>query len=171
MSRSRVPLMAARVIGHVLDMFTPSVDLSVAYGNRRVCNGCELRPSAVSSAPRVFVGGDDLETFYALVMTDPDAPSPSNPTLREYIHWIVVDIPAGGSNLSGQELMVYESPRPIIGVHRFVFALFKQMGRQTVVEPESRLHFSTRDFAAINGLGLPVAAVYFNARRSFRAND
>lgn len=24
---------------------------------------------------------------------DPDAPNPSNPTLREYLHWMVTDIP------------------------------------------------------------------------------
>ncbi|MCH95863.1 protein MOTHER of FT and TF 1-like [Trifolium medium] len=31
------------------------------------------------------------------VMTDPDAPSPGEPSMRELIHWIVVDIP-GGTN-------------------------------------------------------------------------
>lgn len=87
MARFREPLVLGRVIGDVVDMFMPSVNLTVAYGSRQVNNGCEIKPSAISSPPRVEVGGDDLRTCYTLVMTDPDAPSPSDPTLREYLHW------------------------------------------------------------------------------------
>ncbi|GMN61070.1 hypothetical protein TIFTF001_030156 [Ficus carica] len=56
-------------------------------------------------------------------------------------------------------------PRPNIGIHRFVFLLFKQKRRQTVEAPPSRERFSTRTFAEENELGLPVAAVFFNAQR------
>lgn len=146
-------------------MFAPSVNLSVIYTSRQVNNGCELKPSAVAISPRVAVGGQDLRTFYTLVMTDPDAPSPSDPTLREYLHWIVTDIPATTAASFGRELVAYESPRPTIGIHRFVFVLFKQMGRQTVYPPVARQNFNTRSFADLNGLGLPVAAVYFNAQK------
>lgn len=34
-------------------------------------------------------------------MVDPDAPSPSEPTLREWLHWIVVDIPEGADATKG----------------------------------------------------------------------
>lgn len=61
--------------------------------------------------------------------------------------------------------MGYESPKPVIGIHRYVFILFKQRGRQTVRPPVSRDYFNTRMFSHENGLGLPVAAVYFNAQR------
>ena len=64
----------------------------------------------------------------------------------------------------------YEIPRPNIGIHRFVFVLFKQKRRQAVVNlPSSRDYFSTRQFAAENDLGLPVAAAYFNAQRETAA--
>lgn len=69
----------------------------------------------------------------------------------------------------GSEVVSYEIPRPNIGIHRFVFALLKQQRRQTVNPPPSRDHFSTRNFAAENDLGLPVAAVYFNAQRETAA--
>ncbi|RRT84271.1 hypothetical protein BHM03_00022097 [Ensete ventricosum] len=66
-------------------------------------------------------------------------------------------------------MVSYESPRPNIGIHRFVFVLFRQKRRQSVTLPASRDHFSTRRFAQENDLGLPVAAVYFNAQRETAA--
>ena len=33
-------------------------------------------------------------------MSDPDAPSPSNPTHREWLHWIVTNIPGGAPNIA-----------------------------------------------------------------------
>ncbi|RDX81536.1 Protein FLOWERING LOCUS T, partial [Mucuna pruriens] len=93
-SGSRNPLVVGRVIGDVVDPFETCIPFRVTYGNREVGNGCELKPSQVSNQPRVSVGGDDLRNFYTLVLVDPDAPSPSNPNCREYLHWLVTDIPA-----------------------------------------------------------------------------
>lgn len=60
----------------------------------------------------------------------------------------------------------YEIPRPNIGIHRFVFILFKQKRRQVIMNPPaSRDYFRTRDFAVEKDLDVPVAAVYFNAQR------
>lgn len=70
----------------------------------------------------------------------------------------------------GKELVSYEIPKPNIGIHRFVFVLFKQKSRESVMTtPSSRDHFNTRNFASQNDLGLPVAAVYFNAQRETAA--
>nr|ANS56343.1 FT-like protein [Podocarpus macrophyllus] len=166
MSRSVEALVVGRVIGDVVDMFPPSINLTVTYTSRQVTNGCELKPSAVAIPPRVDIGGEDFRTFYTLVMTDPDAPSPSDPTLREYLHWIVTDVPATTSASFGRELVGYEAPRPTIGIHRYVMVAFKQAARQTVaVHAASRHNFNTRTFAHHNQLGLPVAAVYFNAQK------
>lgn len=66
---------------------------------------------------------------------------------------------------AGQEILCYEPPRPYMGIHRFVFVLFQQLGRQTVYAPGWRQNFNTRDFAELYNLGLPVAAVYFNCQR------
>uniref|UniRef100_A0A7N0V391 Flowering locus T n=1 Tax=Kalanchoe fedtschenkoi TaxID=63787 RepID=A0A7N0V391_KALFE len=162
----RDPLVVGRVIGDVLDPFTRSISLAVTYNNNReVANACELKPSQVVSQPRVDIGGEDLRTFYTLVMVDPDAPSPSDPNLREYLHWLVTDIPATTGVSFGQEIVCYESPRPSAGIHRFVFVLFRQLGRQTVYPPGWRQNFQTREFAEVYNLGSPVAAVYFNCQR------
>ncbi|MQM06654.1 hypothetical protein Taro_039483 [Colocasia esculenta] len=159
------PLVVGGVVGDVLDPFTSSVSLRALYTTRHVTNGSEFKPSSVVRHPRVDIGGDDLRTFYTLVLVDPDAPNPSNPTLREYLHWLVVDIPATTGVTFGKELLCYESPRPTSGIHRFVFVLFEQLGRRTVYAPELRQNFNTRDFAKEYNLGSPVAAVYFNCQR------
>ncbi|XP_074321180.1 protein VERNALIZATION 3-like [Silene latifolia] len=162
---ARDPLVVGRVIGDVLHPFNRTVPLRVTYNGRDVNNGCEFRPSQVVTQPRVQVGGDDLRTCYTLVMVDPDAPSPSDPNLREYLHWLVTDIPGTTGATFGQEVVCYESPRPSVGIHRFIFVLFRQLGRQTVYAPGWRQNFNTRDFAELYNLGLPVAAVYYNCQR------
>lgn len=164
--RDRETLVVGRVIGDVLEPFTKSVSLKMTYSNNReVTSGCELKPSHVVNRPRVEIGGDDLRTFYTLVMVDADTPSPSDPNRKEYLHWLVTDIPATTAASFGQEIVSYESPQPTMGIHRFVSVLFRQLGRQTVYAPEWRQNFNTRDFSENFNLGLPVAAVYFNCQR------
>nr|QLM02187.1 flowering locus T 2A_1 [Miltoniopsis roezlii] len=68
MNRERDSLIVGRVIGDVLDPFTRSVSLRVTYTSRGITNGLELKPSVVVEQPRVEVGGNDLRTFYTLVI-------------------------------------------------------------------------------------------------------
>ncbi|XP_078446523.1 protein FLOWERING LOCUS T-like [Wolffia australiana] len=158
-------LYLGRVIGDVLQPFNRSVSLRVDYNRRVVVNGISFKPSPVARRPRVQVGGTDMRVFYTLVMVDPDVPSPSNPSLREYLHWLVADIPATTTAEFGTELICYESPTPTSGIHRLIFVLFQQLGRQTVFPPTFRHHFNTGDFARQYNLGSPVAALYFNCQR------
>ncbi|XP_009792306.1 CEN-like protein 2 [Nicotiana sylvestris] len=169
MARSLEPLIVGRVVGDVLDSFSPIMKMTISYNNKLVCNGHELLPSVVTARPKVEVQGGDLRTFFTLVMTDPDVPGPSDPYLREHLHWIVTDIPGTTDATFGRELVSYEIPMPNIGIHRFVFVLFKQKRRQSVSSPTSRDHFNTRNFAEENDLGQPVAAVFFNAQRETAA--
>ncbi|XP_062217267.1 protein FLOWERING LOCUS T-like isoform X2 [Phragmites australis] len=165
MSTSRDSLVLGRVVGDVVDQFSPTVALRVSYNGRRIMNGGDLRPSAVSARPLVEVGGSDLRQSYTLVMVDPDAPNPSNPTLREYLHWLVTDIPGTTDTNYGREVICYESPRPPAGIHRVVFVLFQQMARGTVdLPPLLRHNFCTRNFAEHHGLGAPVAAAFFTCQ-------
>uniref|UniRef100_A0ACD5ZJL9 Uncharacterized protein n=1 Tax=Avena sativa TaxID=4498 RepID=A0ACD5ZJL9_AVESA len=170
MSRVLEPLVVGRVIGEVLDSFSPTVKMTATYSsNKQVFNGHEFFPSAIAAKPRVEVQGGDLRTFFTLVMTDPDVPGPSDPYLREHLHWIVTDIPGTTDASFGKEVVSYESPKPNIGIHRFILVLFQQKRRAAVIPPLSRDRFRTRKFAEDNDLGLPVAAVYFNAQRETAA--
>uniref|UniRef100_A0A7C8ZDA4 Uncharacterized protein n=1 Tax=Opuntia streptacantha TaxID=393608 RepID=A0A7C8ZDA4_OPUST len=170
MAKMTEPLIIGRVIGDVIDSFNPSVRMSVTYNsNKQVYNGHELLPSTVTLKPRVEVQGGDMRSFFTLIMTDPDVPGPSEPYLKEHLHWIVTDIPGTTDSTFGKEVVSYEMPRPNIGIHRFVFILFKQNRRAAVAAPCSRDRFCTRKFAEENDLGLPVAAVYFNCQRETAA--
>ncbi|KAE8767177.1 centroradialis [Hordeum vulgare] len=170
MARVLEPLVVGKVIGEVIDNFNPTVKMTVTYSsNKQVFNGHEFFPSAVVSKPRIEVQGGDMRSFFTLVMTDPDVPGPSDPYLREHLHWIVSDIPGTTDASFGREVVSYESPKPNIGIHRFTFVLFQQKKRQAMNAPSTRDYFNTRRFADENDLGLPVAAVYFNAQRETAA--
>ncbi|KAJ0014336.1 hypothetical protein Pint_21168 [Pistacia integerrima] len=105
------------------------------------------------------------------VMVDPDAPSPSDPSLKEYLHWLVTDIPETTGATYGEEVVSYESPKPTVGIHRFVFVLFRQQGKQIVYAPGWRQNFITRDFAELYNLGSPVAAVFFNCQKETKSSS
>nr|AFV67442.1 centroradialis [Hordeum vulgare] len=170
MARVLEPLVVGKVIGEVIDNFNPTVKMTVTYSsNKQVFNGHEFFPSAVVSKPRIEVQGGDMRSFFTLVMTDPDVPGPSDPYLREHLHWIVSDIPGTTDASFGREVVSYESPKLNIGIHRFTFVLFQQKKRQAMNAPSTRDYFNTRRFADENDLGLPVAAVYFNAQRETAA--
>ncbi|XP_039143837.1 protein MOTHER of FT and TFL1 homolog 1 [Dioscorea cayenensis subsp. rotundata] len=159
------PLVVGRVIGEVVDMFMPTASMSVNYGSKHVSNGCELKPSLTTVPPSVHISGRPTDLF-TLVMTDPDAPSPSDPTMREWVHWVVVNVPGGTDVSQGEVVVPYMGPRPPVGIHRYVFVLFHQKSPfPAVAPPESRANFCTRAFAALYQLGLPVSAVYFNAQK------
>ncbi|XP_039062160.1 protein MOTHER of FT and TFL1-like [Hibiscus syriacus] len=162
MAASVDPLVVGRVIGDVLDMFVPTATMSVYYGSKQVTNGCDIKPSI--NPPKVAIDGLP-DQLYTLVMTDPDAPSPSEPSMREWVHWIVSDIPGGTNPTRGKELLAYMGPRPQVGIHRYILVLFQQKGPLGAVQQlASRANFSTRFFADHLNLGLP-ATVYFNAQK------
>ncbi|KAI3986109.1 hypothetical protein MKX01_036418 [Papaver californicum] len=204
MARSVQSLAVGKVIGDVVDMFTPSVELAVYYGSMKITNGCKLKPSVVSGKPTVFInnprqGSNDSydlhrhrsvsTNLYTLVMSDPDAPTPSEPSMKEWLHWVAVDIPEGFDSTRGRDVVPYMEPRPPIGIHRYVFTLFQQKGPMVFGGPvmmsthgdtlrvgnndhekedtdlPSRVHFNTRNFAAQNGFDLPAAAVFFYAQK------
>ncbi|XP_072994234.1 protein MOTHER of FT and TFL1-like [Typha latifolia] len=159
------PLVVGRVIGEVVDLFVPTINMSVNYGSKHVNNGCEVKPSIAVNPPTIHISGKRTD-LYTLVMTDPDAPSPSDPRMKEVIHWLVVDIPGGTDPTKGHDILPYMGPHPPVGIHRYVFVLFQQRGHFPVIGPvHTRAHFNTRLFASEYDLGLPVATVFFNSQK------
>ncbi|XP_015970474.2 LOW QUALITY PROTEIN: protein CENTRORADIALIS-like [Arachis duranensis] len=159
---SSEPLIVGRVVGDVLDPFNASIRMSVSYGNRQVYNGHEFFPSTVTFKPKVEIGGTELRPFFTLVMTDPDVPGPSDPYLREHLHWIVTDIPGTTDATFGRSLI------PLL-ISMDTTRLRNNNNDVDVFNYLFWDHFNTRTFAADNDLGLPVAAVYFNAQRETAA--
>ncbi|BBN02086.1 protein MpMFT [Marchantia polymorpha subsp. ruderalis] len=166
MARSNDPLVVGRVIGDVLEEFQPFAELTVKYAARQVSNGCELKPSAVAESPLVqVIDRNEPNALFTLVVTDPDAPSPSEPSAKEFLHWLVTDIPSGADASAGRQILPYEEPKPPIGIHRYVFAVFKQQQPLPLIAPSTRKKFNTKGFAQQFGLGKPAAAVYFNSQK------
>ena len=50
--------------------------------------------SKMSLSPNVSWPDNEPDSFYTLMMVDPDAPTRNNATLREFMHWMVVNIPS-----------------------------------------------------------------------------
>ncbi|KIH67634.1 phosphatidylethanolamine-binding protein [Ancylostoma duodenale] len=93
---------------------------------------------------------------------DADAPSRKDPFLRDYLHWLVVNIP-GSHVRNGDELAPYMGPRPPpgSGPHRYYILLYKQRRPISSKKMRSRANFETHKFASRNDLGAPVAGNYF----------
>lgn len=68
MARMSDPLVIGRVVGDVVDNFSPCVEMSVTYNSsKQVYNGHELFPSSVTAKPKVDVRGSDMRSFFTLV--------------------------------------------------------------------------------------------------------
>ncbi|KRT84523.1 hypothetical protein AMK59_1122, partial [Oryctes borbonicus] len=118
-----------KVVPDVIDK-VPAAVLDVLYANNvKVNEGKELTPTKVKDMPDVKWNADD-GGFYLLVMTDPDAPSRSNPKFREWHHWLVGNIP-GGNIEKGETLSEYigAGPPKGTGLHRYVLLVYKQPGK------------------------------------------
>lgn len=68
MARTIEPLIVGKVIGEVLDMFTPAINFTVHYGSKQVANGCDIKPSMAVDRPKVQILGPRVSTnLYTLV--------------------------------------------------------------------------------------------------------
>nr|WGL40955.1 MFT2 [Chrysanthemum x morifolium] len=158
---------ARLVIGDMSVPFEPSVDMKVYHNNNMMINGRDYSASAVATAPRVSIRGSPDE-LYTLVLIDPDAPNPNEPSLKEVVSWIVTNIPGGSLTGRGTEFLEYNAPAPDIGVHRNIFVLYKQEGTLDGIEtPASRTCFNARAFASKHNLS-PVGLAYYNVRKEAR---
>jgi len=68
MAASVDPLVMGRVIGEVVDMFVPVVNMSVYYATKHVTNGCDIKPSLAVNPPKLTLTGKK-ESLYTLVRT------------------------------------------------------------------------------------------------------
>lgn len=73
-------------------------------------------------------GQDPASTKYTLIMVDPDAPEPTSPLLRYFLHYIVSD--AQPDCVASQDRKVvapYMFPTPLsIAPHRYTFLIYQQ---------------------------------------------
>ncbi|XP_054726080.1 phosphatidylethanolamine-binding protein homolog F40A3.3-like [Anastrepha obliqua] len=132
--------------------------------------GKELTPTQVKDQPTVTWKAES-DALYTLVMVDPDAPSRAEPTYREILHWLVINIPAN-KVAEGQTVAEYvgSGPPEGTGLHRYIFLVFKQPAKIDTTKfisktsREGRLKVKTRDYIAKYNLGEPVAGNFYQAQ-------
>lgn len=59
-------LVIGRVIGEVVDLFVPTVNMAASYRSKKVNNGCDVKPSTAVERPSMQISGLFNE-FYTLV--------------------------------------------------------------------------------------------------------
>jgi hypothetical protein len=163
-----------QIVPDVVDT-VPKTLLTVLFGEKEVNLGNYLTIEEVSEKPTVISWGAREDKFYTLCFTDPDAPSRAEPTVREWQHWLVCNIP--GNNISAGEVLtefVPSSPGKDTGLHRYTFMVYEQPGKIDVSgEPRMNLsvehrglrrHFSIRNFAKKYNLGEPFAGNFFQTK-------
>lgn len=86
---------SGKVIPDVVDKLADQVlDLRVSYKELEIANGVKLWVAQTQQAPHVtFPDRDFGSHLYTLIMLDPDAPSPQEPTFKHFLHWVVTNIP------------------------------------------------------------------------------
>ncbi|XP_030841258.1 protein MOTHER of FT and TFL1-like [Strongylocentrotus purpuratus] len=110
------------------------------------------RSQSGGQAPVVVYENADPDSFYSVLMIDPDAPSPSNPTAAPWLHWLVVNINgetlrSADHGVGDKTVTEYAPPTPPSGIHRYILLLFRQFGSlRNVPVPSSRAKFDVGAF-------------------------
>ncbi|KHN76313.1 OV-16 antigen [Toxocara canis] len=147
----------------------PAQLLNCNWDGIQVQPGQMMSPRNLRFAPRVTLTVDPESTF-TLVMIDPDNLSRKNPSVAEWLHWLVTNIPASNINEGingGQHQCAYGSPapQPRTDIHRYIILLFEHQGRRVQVpKVSSRAKFSVKQFMEKNKLGDPIAGNFFLAQ-------
>lgn len=107
--------------------------LKVLYGGKVVPKGAAIPHTIAAGIPTVKYTDADDKKFYMLALVDPDSPSHMNPTLKEWRHWVVGNIPGkalkrGFTGSEGTTIETYGPPLPPggTGYHRYYFKLYQQ---------------------------------------------
>lgn len=140
------------------------------HGYVKVDCGKKLEPMQVRDQPEVMWPASP-EGYYTLIMIDPDMPSPIHPDDREFLHWMVLNIPGNLLTL-GDFRVGYVGATPLqgSGSHRYVTLLYKQK-EYTKFDFEwlpkhvrdGRKGFRTSAFARKYKFGYPVAGNFFTS--------
>ena len=107
--------------------------LSVFFGKRQV-SGQRLQQVKVANQPSINIRGEK-DTYYTLIISDSDAKP------ADFLNWLVMNI----NKDRYQEILSYDSPKPVSGTHRYNIYLLEQKGK-ILMEPFDRNGFSVSDF-------------------------
>ncbi|XP_072154750.1 uncharacterized protein [Bemisia tabaci] len=135
----------------------------------------KLTPSQVMLPPIQVSYPAHEKGYYFLALIDPDSPNRTKPVDREFLHYLVGNIP-GVAVSRGAEIIPYYAPLPEkdTGVHRYVFTVFQQpkgvinfeseLSHSKKPNNEGRKKFNISNFAQKYDLGAPLAVTFFQMK-------
>lgn len=156
-----------RVVPQLMDMIPPLQLFAYYSGGIQVYQGNQLSDCQVQYPPiELFVNGVNQSALYCIMLSDIDAPASDDPTDREYLQWLLCNVPGtnlySGNITQGDTFVSYQAPNPQKGVHRIVFTILEQFYGPIAYTPiTNRANFALRTFTAQNMLGEPIAANFF----------
>lgn len=158
------------VVSDVLDAAPPAL-LQLKYGDLTITPGKTVTPTQVQNQPEVSWPSEE-GALYTIIMNDPDAPSREDPKFGEWHHWMVGNI-SGNDVSSGDVIAAFvgSGPPPNTGLHRYVFVVYKQQGREAFeglpripnTSADKRAKTKVRDIVAKYNLGPLVAGNFYFA--------
>lgn len=140
-------LLNHRLIPDLLDDIEIKVPLRIQYDTNDIQFGSRMAPEVADTKPKLKFNADS-EKYYAIIMIDIDAPSAVNPTNRDWLHFLSVNV-KGKKN--GNVIKAYKPPTPPkgTGYHRYVFILCEQKKKiksKLNDKISSRAKFNTKEF-------------------------
>ncbi|KAF8238896.1 PEBP-like protein, partial [Tricholoma matsutake] len=172
----------AKIVPDVLKSFNPTALVNMNFAgstNLSVTTGSLLTEPQTAAEPTFFLVTNSTNTVnqtFVLVLVDPDAPTPQNPNISQYLHFLAGNFHTNtaASNptlLTNQSaaLMDYFPPTPPAGSdpHRYVLVVYDQpatfnaQASSFVNATTSRQHFNLTTFASVVNLGTPIAGNFF----------
>lgn len=128
----------------------PDVNMIVKFGptSSKTASdfGNTIKIEESQPQPHVHWKEPPAGTLYTLLCWDPDAQA------KSWLHWLVVNC-KDTTPEDGTTLQEWSPPSPPkgSGLHRYIFALFKQTGALTIGAP-TQAGFHVQNFATQNGL-------------------
>ncbi|GFR06400.1 phosphatidylethanolamine-binding protein 1 [Trichonephila clavata] len=159
--------------GIVLEIIpdVPQSVIKIQYPSRRAIDcGAVLFSNATKDEPRIEFKALNSDKLHTLVMFDPDIPTPQDPYLASYRHWLVENIP-GSSFHEGYTISSYVSPNPPLtsNAHRYIFLIYQQPKDEKLennFDNNKRTHFQINTFVQNRNLIGPIAGNFMYVRHS-----
>ena len=137
-------------------------ELLIRYNIVDIRPGQKMSQLDVANQPILYWNSKIGDGPYTLFMVDPDSPDPANPMYREWVHWMLVNIPGNDINRA-LEVLPYQSPTPPRGTHRYIFYLYDQQNKLIPINlTYARQSFNRALFLWQNNLlQTPIASNYY----------
>nr|XP_018904959.1 PREDICTED: putative odorant-binding protein A5 [Bemisia tabaci]XP_018904960.1 PREDICTED: putative odorant-binding protein A5 [Bemisia tabaci]XP_018904961.1 PREDICTED: putative odorant-binding protein A5 [Bemisia tabaci]XP_018904962.1 PREDICTED: putative odorant-binding protein A5 [Bemisia tabaci] len=139
--------------------------------------GTEVKPAAgmawLTQNMRWNNTPEDLKVYYSAMLVGLDEPSVQTPNHREYLYWLVTNIP-GNRIVESHTIAEYQRPNPNAntGLHRYVYIVYRQPCGKMIYKEKHidvgdivpRYNFSNRIFADKYGYAGPYAVNFFTTK-------